>query len=373
MSILATRKFLANLNYEHGTPEKIGVLLVNLGTPEAPTPTALRPYLKEFLSDPRVVEIPRLIWWPILNFIILNIRPKKSAEKYASVWTKDGSPLMVNSIGQLEGLKRLLMEANKKIVVELAMRYGNPSIDSAILRMMDQDVQKLFILPLYPQYSGSTTATVFDKVFESIAKLRNPPSLRLRKSFHDHPMYIASIASDIEKYWSRNGKPDQLLFSFHGVPLRSLQDGDPYHCQCHKTARLVAEKLSLEDSDWTISFQSRFGKAEWLKPYTTSTIVKLAQERNIKKLHVICPGFISDCLETLEEINMEAREDFLEAGGSDFKYIPCLNFSENAIKLIHSLVLDDIEGWGNNDLGHEKKERELLLQRKKALFLGAKK
>ena len=181
-------------------------------------------------------------------------------------------------------------------------------------------------------------------------------------------MYIASIASDIERYWSRNGKPDQLLFSFHGVPLRSLQDGDPYHCQCHKTARLVAEKLSLEDSDWTISFQSRFGKAEWLKPYTTSTIVKLARERNIKKLHVICPGFISDCLETLEEINMEAREDFLEAGGSDFKYIPCLNFSENAIKLIHSLVLDDLEGWGNNDLGDDEKERELLLQRKKHCF-----
>ena len=253
------------------------------------------------------------------------------------------------------------------------MRYGKPSIESAIFRMVEQDVQRLVILPLYPQYSGSTTATVFDKVFDSIAKLRNPPSLRLRKSFHDYPVYIATISNDIEKYWSRTGKPEHLLFSFHGVPLRSLQDGDPYHCQCHKTARLIAEKLSLKENEWTISFQSRFGKAEWLKPYTTSTIINLARERNVKKLHVICPGFISDCLETLEEINMEAREDFLEAGGSEFKYIPCLNFSDNAIKLIHSLVTDDLEGWENNDLGSNDKDRELSLQREKALLLGAKK
>ena len=372
MSILGATKFFSNPNYKHGSADKVGVLLVNLGTPEAPTADALRPYLKEFLSDPRVVEIPRLIWWPILNLIILNVRPKKSAEKYLSVWTEQGSPLMVNSLGQLAGLKRKLKGRNEKIVVELAMRYGKPSINSAILKMMEQDVDKLLILPLYPQYSGSTTATVFDKVFESISKLRNPPSIRLRKSFHDHPDYIVAVANDIEKFWLKNGKPEHLLFSFHGVPVRSLQDGDPYHCQCHKTARMVSEKLALKESQWTISFQSRFGKAEWLKPYTTSTIVNLAEEKNIRKLHVICPGFISDCLETLEEINMEAREDFLNAGGSSFKYIPCLNFSENSINLLHMLVKDEIEGWDRRGLKDEEKEKELSFQRKKALLLGAK-
>ena len=368
-------QFYSNRDYKHGTPEKVGVLLVNLGTPDSPTPRALKRYLKEFLSDPRVVEIPRVLWWPILNLIILNIRPKKSAEKYLSVWTEDGSPLLVNSKLQAKGLKNLFNERDncqKNIIVELAMRYGNPSIESALEKMAQDNVGKLVVLPLYPQFSASTTATVFDKVFTKLSKFRNPPAVRLIKSYHDQSAYVQAVANKVAEFWNYNGRPSHLLFSFHGVPIRSLYEGDPYHCQCQKTARLVADELNLKEGEWTISFQSRFGKAEWLKPYTTATIQKLAKEDGVKKLDVVCPGFLSDCLETLEEIDMEAREDFLDAGGENFRYIPCLNGSSQAVEMLAEIAIDEMASWATGGGRKEPDANELIFQKHRATALGAK-
>ena len=354
-------------DFKHENPEKTGVLLVNLGTPEHPSPSSLRRYLKEFLSDPRVVEIPSLVWWPILNFIILTIRPKKSAEKYASVWTSEGSPLRVHSEKLLERLKQNLKIQNINVEIALAMRYGNPNIADSIDELRKKNVNKLLILPLYPQYSASTTATVFDKVFEKLIKLRNPPAIRTVKSFHDDESYISSISKQIMQFWEKTPKPDMLLFSFHGIPVRSLYKGDPYHCHCLKTARLVAENIGLRDCDWKVSFQSRFGKAEWLKPYTTQIIQNLPK-KGVRSLHVICPGFVSDCLETLEEIAMDAKEDFIDAGGSKFMYIPCVNESSLGVEMMTDILIKGLEGWPTEPwtqeiLDMKKTQKELALKK----------
>jgi ferrochelatase len=353
--------------FSHDNPEKTGVLMVNLGTPEEPSASALRKYLKEFLSDPRVVEIPSLVWWPILNFIILTIRPKKSAEKYASVWTNEGSPLRVNSEKLLTKVKENLKNHDINVEVSLAMRYGQPSISDCIDDLRKKNVNRLLILPLYPQFSASTTATVFDKVFEKLIRLRNPPALRTVKSFHDDESYIAGMANQVLKFWEKTPKPDLLLFSFHGIPVRSLYKGDPYHCHCLKTARLIAEKIGLNEEDWKVSFQSRFGKAEWLKPYTTKVIQSLPKN-GVRSLHVICPGFVSDCLETLEEISMEARDDFLEAGGTEFKYIPCLNDTSLGVDLMTKILIKELngwptEGWTQEILDLKKTQKELAVKK----------
>jgi ferrochelatase len=355
--------------FRHGSRLKVGVLLVNLGTPEAPTGPALRRYLKEFLSDPRVVEIPKFVWWPLLNFIILNTRPKKSAAKYASVWLKEGSPLRVHSERQVAKTTEALRAAGYDLELELAMRYGEPSIAQGLDRLKDKGVNRVLVLPLYPQFSASTTATVFDKVYDALAAMRSPPALRTIRHFHDHPAYIQAVATSIRQHWESHGRGDLLLMSFHGVPKRSLMKGDPYHCECHKTGRLIAAELGLSDNQWRVSFQSRFGPAEWLKPYTAELFEQLPLG-GVKRLDVVCPGFISDCLETLEEIAMEGKEEFFTAGGEQYQFIPCLNDSDEAVALLTSLIVQETMGWPVRPESVEA-EADRGVARSRALSLGA--
>jgi ferrochelatase len=331
--------------HTHGTPEKTGVLLINLGTPDAPTAQAVRPYLKEFLGDPRVVEIPRLLWWLILNGIILNVRPKKSAEKYASIWQKEGSPLRVHTERQASLLQGLLTKrSNAPIVVEHAMRYGQPSIPAALRKLREQNCQRILVVPMYPQYAASTTATATDIVFRELQSIRNTPALRTIRHFHDDTGYIRALAANISEYWAAHGRPERLLMSFHGLPKFSLEKGDPYHCECMKTGRLLAEALGLQDGQYAITFQSRFGKAEWLQPYTSATLEAWGAEK-LKRVDVVCPGFVADCLETLEEIAMEGKETFQHAGGGEYRYIPCLNARDDWMLALTDLVLDNLQGW----------------------------
>ena len=331
--------------HPHGTAQRTGILLVNLGTPDAPTAQAVRPYLKQFLGDPRVVEIPRLLWWPILNGIILNTRPGKSAKKYASIWLDEGSPLRVYTEQQTAALRARLAElASFAPIVDFAMTYGNPSIADALTRMKRQNCQRILILPMFPQYAASSTAPVFDQVFAALQKMRNQPAIRTVRNFHDDPGYIASLAANVGEYWAAHGRPEVLVMSFHGVPQYAMDKGDPYHCECQKTGRLLAEALGLAPEQYRVSFQSRFGRAEWIKPYTTATLKELGGNKT-RRVDVICPGFVADCLETLEEIAMEGREDFLHAGGGEYRYIPCLNARPDWTDALARLALDNLHGW----------------------------
>ncbi len=353
--------------YTHGTPEKTGILLINLGTPDAPTPQAVRAYLKEFLSDPRVVEIPKFVWWFILNGIILNVRPKKSAAKYASIWMAEGSPLRVYTEQQTALLQgHLLAQTRAPLVVDYAMRYGNPSIPSVLRKLKEQNCQRILIVPMYPQYAASTTATALDLVFRELQQWRNQPALRTIKHFHDDDGYIKALAQNINDYWMQHGRPDKLVMSFHGLPRFSLDKGDPYHCECLKTGRLLAERLGLKKEQYTLSFQSRFGKAEWLQPYTTSTFKELGKQQ-LKRVDVVCPGFVADCLETLEEIAQEGKEDFQHAGGGEYHYIPCLNGRNDWMHALTKLVLDNLHGWLETD-----DSAQLEQSRLRALAAGAK-
>jgi ferrochelatase len=330
--------------YSHGTVAKTAVVLVNLGTPDAPTASAVRRYLKEFLSDPRVVEIPSAIWWFILNGIILPIRSGKSAQKYASIWTNDGSPLKVHTEKQAKLLQGYLGERGHQVTVDYAMRYGSPSLPQVLQRLKAGGHDRILVLPAYPQYSGTTTASVFDAVFAHFARARNVPELRFVKHYHDHEGYIRALQKSVSAHWDMYGRPDKLVMSFHGVPKRTLELGDPYHCECYKTARLLAEKLHLAQDQYVLTFQSRFGKAEWVQPYTAPTLQKLARE-GIRRVDVMCPGFTSDCLETLEEIAMEARHDFLSAGGKEFNYIPCLNDAPAWMQALAEITEQHMIGW----------------------------
>lgn len=332
-------------NIPHGTPSKTGILLVNLGTPDEPTAAAVRPYLKQFLGDPRVVEIPRAVWWLILNGIILNIRPQKSAEKYASIWMPEGSPLRVYTEKQVTLLQGYLGERSKApFIVDYAMSYGNPSIADALQKLKAQNCQRILIVPMFPQYAASATAPVFDQAFSALQSMRNTPALRTIRNFHDHPGYIKALAGNINDYWMKNGRPEKLVMSFHGVPQYTLDKGDYYHCECHKTGRLLAQELGLKPEQYVVSFQSRFGKAEWIKPYTTATLLELGKKKT-QRVDVVCPGFTADCLETLEEIAMEGREDFQHAGGGEYHYIPCLNDRNDWILALTDLVMDNLHGW----------------------------
>lgn len=352
--------------FTHGTPEKTGILLINLGTPEAPTAQAVRPYLKEFLGDPRVVEIPRLIWWFILNGIILNVRPKKSAAKYASVWLPEGSPLRVYTEKQAVLLQGYLSQETKApLAVEYAMRYGTPSIPSVLRKLKQQNCQRILVVPMYPQYAASTTATATDIVFGELQQMRNTPALRTVKHFHDDPGYIKALAANVNEYWMKHGRPEKLLMSFHGLPKYTLEKGDPYHCECLKTGRLLAEALGLKAEQYSVSFQSRFGKAEWLQPYTSATLKQWGAAK-LSRVDVVCPGFVADCLETLEEIAMEGKEDFQHAGGGEYHYIPCLNERPEWIHALTALVLDNLQGWLSAP-----KLAELEQGRLRALALGA--
>lgn len=332
--------------HTHGTPEKTAILLINLGTPDAPTAAALRPYLKQFLGDPRVVEIPRPLWWLILNGIILNTRPKQSAKKYASVWMSEGSPLKVHTERQTGLLRERLAKAvsNAPLVVDYAMRYGHPSIPDVLHKLKEQNCQRILLLPLYPQYAASTVATACDVVFAELQTMRNAPALRTIRHFHDHAGYIAASAQNIRDYWTLHGRPDTLVMSFHGLPRYTLNKGDPYHCECLKTGRLIAEALDLRQDQYLVTFQSRFGRAEWLQPYTSATLKKLGKS-GMKRVDVVCPGFVSDCLETLEEIAMEGKETFQHAGGGDYHYIPCLNERPDWMRALTDLALDNLGGW----------------------------
>lgn len=353
--------------FTNGTPEKTGILLVNLGTPDAPTAQAVRPYLKEFLSDPRVVEIPKPIWWLILNGIILNVRPKKSAEKYASIWMKEGSPLRVHTEKQAALLEGYLDERTKApFVVDYAMSYGNPSIASVMQKLKAQNCTRILVVPMYPQYAASSTATVFDRVFAAVQSMRNTPAIRTIKHFHDDAGYIKALAANVNEYWMKHGRPEKLVMSFHGVPQFSLDKGDPYHCECLKTGRLLAEQLGLKPEQYKVSFQSRFGKAEWVKPYTMTTLQELGKQ-NIKRVDVVCPGFVADCLETLEEIAMEGKEEFQHAGGGEYHYIPCLNERNDWMYALTDLVMDNLQGWLI-----EPDATELEQGKQRALALGAK-
>ncbi|MEI7842979.1 MAG: ferrochelatase [Gallionellaceae bacterium] len=354
-------------SYAHGTPEKTAVLLINLGTPEAPTAQAVRPYLKEFLSDSRVIEIPKAIWWFILNGIILNVRPKKSAAKYASVWMEEGSPLKVYTSRQTTLLSNHLRARvdDAPVVVEYAMRYGNPSVASVLAKLKAQNCQRILLLPLYPQYAASSSATAIDAVLNPLLKMRNMPALRTIKHFHDDAGYIKATAQNIRDYWTLHGQPEKLVMSFHGVPRYTLEKGDPYHCECLKSGRLIAEELGLNKDQYIVSFQSRFGKAEWVKPYTTATLKALGQQKT-KRVDVVCPGFVADCLETLEEIAQEGKEDFQHAGGGAYHYIPCLNERPDWIAAMGDLVMANLQGWLiKSDAA------QLEQSRLKALALGA--
>ncbi|HTN95061.1 MAG TPA: ferrochelatase [Gallionella sp.] len=354
--------------YAHGTPARTGILLINLGTPDAPTAQAVRPYLKEFLGDPRVVEIPRAIWWLILNGIILNTRPKRSAAKYATIWMPEGSPLRVHTEKQTSLLRGFLSQRTKApFVVDYAMRYGNPSIPGVLRKLKEQHCQRILVVPMYPQYAASSSGTAFDVVFAEILKMRNTPALRTIRNFHDNPGYIKALANNISDYWMKNGRPEKLVMSFHGLPQFSLDKGDPYHCECQKTGRLLAQELGLKPGQYFISFQSRFGKAEWLKPYTTATLQELGKKKT-KRVDVVCPGFVADCLETLEEIAMEGKEDFQHSGGGEYHYIPCLNERNDWMHALTDLVMDNLQGWLTTPDAAELEQGRLL-----ALAMGAKK
>ncbi len=299
-----------------------GVLLVNLGTPSAPTARAVRAYLAEFLADPRVVELPRLLWLPILHGIVLRTRPARSAHKYAAIWTVEGSPLAVHTARQAE----LLRAAMPGVQVEYAMRYGEPGIPAALARF--RQARDVVVLPLYPQYSRSTTESVRDRL---------PPGTRMVESFADHPAYIAALAAGVRRHWQRHGRSAMLVMSFHGLPERAVKRGDPYAGECHATARALAIALGLAPNEWQVTFQSRFGAARWLQPYTQPTLEALARN-GTASVDVVCPGFVADCLETLEEIGIVAREAFLAAGGKEFRLIPCLNESAEWIEALAAII-----------------------------------
>lgn len=330
---------------DHGAARRTAVLLVNLGTPEAPTRTALRAYLGEFLWDPRVVEIPRPLWWLILNLFVLNLRPAKSAAKYARIWLPEGSPLKLHTERQAALLQGWLGEAGKpEVAVAWAMRYGQPSIAGVLDRLKAGGVERVLVLPAYPQYAASAAGSVMDAVADWIKRTRNPLEIRFVKHFPDDPGYIASVAATVSEYRAAHGRPDKLLMSFHGLPRRSLDLGDPYYCECRKTGRLIAEALGLTADQYQISFQSRFGKAEWLKPYTQATLEELGHA-GTRRVDVICPGFVADCLETLEEIAMDCKQDFLSSGGGEYHYIPAVNERPDWIAALGALAERHLAGW----------------------------
>jgi ferrochelatase len=326
---------------------RIGVVLLNLGTPDGTDYWSMRRYLDEFLSDRRVIELPRVLWQPLLKLVVLTTRPTRSGRAYAAIWNKerDESPLLTTTRAQAAGLRERLETAHPELMVDWAMRYGNPSTDSVIRRLHAAGCQRLLLLPLYPQYAAATVASACDAAFRTLMRLRWQPAVRTLPAYHDHPLYIRLIADSIRDHLAGlDWRPDRVVMSFHGLPKAYLLKGDPYHCQCQKTARLVREDLGWPEERLTICFQSRFGKAEWLQPYLDATLARLPGE-GVKRIAVISPGFASDCVETLEEIDQEGRETFVHAGGERFSYIPCLNASSGHIDLMEALALNELQGW----------------------------
>ncbi|MDY7576057.1 ferrochelatase [Actimicrobium sp. CCI2.3] len=358
--------------YTHGSAVKTAVVLVNLGTPDEADAPSVRRYLKQFLSDPRVVEIPRAIWWLILNGIILPIRASKSAAKYALIWTKEGSPLKVHTEKQSTMLRGYLGEQGHAVEVRYAMSYGNPSLPDVLNALQVEGCDRILIVPAYPQYSATTTASIFDAVTSHYRTVRNIPELRFIKHYHDDPAYIAALKESVLTHWQSNGRGNKLVLSFHGVPKRTLLLGDPYHCECYKTARLLRTALGLTQDELLVTFQSRFGKAEWLQPYTAPTLVQLAKD-GLERVDIMCPGFTSDCLETLEEISLEAKHDFLEAGGKEFHYIPCVNEAPSWVGALATITARHLQGWPTqqSDADKEADSAQNVIAANEARRLGA--
>lgn len=362
-----------SLPFRHKTQLKIGILLTNLGTPDAPTAAALRSYLREFLWDKRIVDLPRPVWWLMLQVILL-IRPGRSAKNYNKIWTDAGSPLLAISQQQLAAIRRRVSELTQApVVVELGMRYGNPSIEHALQKLHEADAQRVLVFPLYPQYSSSTTASTFDAVARAVKDWRWVPELRFINTYHDDPVYIDALVNSIQESWKQHGQAQMLLFSFHGTPKRFLTTGDPYHCYCQTTARLVAEQLGIVEGRWQVTFQSIFGREEWLQPYTINTLETLAQS-GIKSVDVVCPGFSADCLETLEEIEEQNRDAFLKAGGERFHYIPALNDRPDHIEALLGQIRTHLSGWLDLSQAWDSKAQEQanVDREQRAMALGAK-
>ena len=334
-------RYLPEPERRQGGVARPAILLVNLGTPESPTPKAVRRYLRQFLSDPRVIEIPAALWLPILHGFVLNTRPRRSARKYATIWCADGSPLRVHT----ERQARLLAERfGSQARVEFAMRYGEPSIPDTLARLKSEGCERVLVLPLYPQYAASTTASALDQVAEFMLKTRNLPEIRLVKHFHDHPAYLDALAALVREYWRQSGRPDRLVMSFHGLPRYTVARGDPYCQECHETARLLAERLELPADAWQTAFQSRFGRTEWIGPYTESILSGYALQ-GVQRVDVVCPGFVADCLETLEEIGIEGKKVFLDAGGRQFHLLPCLNERDEWIQALADIARQHAGEW----------------------------
>lgn len=319
-----------------------GILLVNLGTPDQPDTPSVRRYLREFLSDPRVVEIPKLVWMIILHGVVLRIRPARSARLYKSIWTEAGSPLMAISLQQRDKLEQALRAGGQDdFELKLAMRYGKPSIPDTLRAFQQQGIHRLLVLPLYPQYASPTTGSTFDAIAEEFRRWRWVPELHFTGGYHDHPLYIRALANSVEKHFAEFGKPQRLVLSYHGMPKRNLLLGDPYHCHCQKTSRLLVDLLGLGEDEVVTTFQSRFGKAEWLKPYTNVTLAALPGQ-GIKDVAIISPAFSADCLETIEELDQENRQVFMDAGGEQYRYIPCLNDQDDHIEMMLALLTPNL-------------------------------
>ncbi len=338
-------KYKGNPEYKHDSPSCIGVLITNLGTPDAATPAALRTYLAEFLSDPRVIEVPKFLWWFVLHGIILRARPKNSAALYKKVWTDEGSPLLSISKKQAEGIQKLLDEQHSgKVKVELAMRYGNPSIESGLDKLRAANARRIIILPLYPQYSAATTGSTFDAIADQLKQWRWVPELRMVNHYHEDEGYIDAIANSIKQHWQDKGQAEKLVFSYHGMPQHYIDAGDPYFDECNQTSKCIVEKLGINDDEWITTFQSRFGPRKWLQPYTDETLKELGKN-GTKHVQIICPGFSADCLETLEEINIQNKGFFIEAGGEEFSYIPALNDSDEHIQALSNIIIKNCQRW----------------------------
>ncbi|MEA1890370.1 MAG: ferrochelatase [Pseudomonadota bacterium] len=332
-------------DFKHDKQARIGVMLVNLGTPDDTSVSAVRRYLDQFLSDPRVVEFPRFLWWLVMHLFILRFRPRKVAQAYKTVWRPDGSPLLVYSQAQSDALQAALDgHFPERYTVSLAMRYGKPAIHEVMEKFRRQHCRYLLVIPMFPQYSATTTASVFDEVAGILKSWRMLPQLRMPMHYHDRSSYIEALAMSVEASWQKNGRGQQLLMSFHGLPQRYHRAGDPYYCECMKTARLLADRLGLEGPDWQVVFQSRFGREPWLQPYLDKTLSKLPAS-GVKSVDVICPGFAADCLETLEEVAEQNRDFFFKAGGERFQYIPALNDQAGHINMLVEMVENETRQW----------------------------
>ncbi|MBS0421449.1 MAG: ferrochelatase [Proteobacteria bacterium] len=345
-------RYVSSPEFHRDGAERIGILLVNSGTPASPAPKDVRKFLAGLLGDPRVVELPRALWLPILHGLILPFRPHRSARKYRKIWSKEGSPLLVLSEKlRAELIGTLAQRMLAPLSIELAMMYGgDPSVPQALTRLRESGAQRILVVPLFPQYCGATTGAAYDQVNAELRRWRWLPELRYVAEYHDYPGYIDSLRASVVQHWDQHGRTQHLLMSFHGIPERYFHNGDPYFCKCQKTARLLADELLLKDSEWSVSFQSRFGRDAWLKPYT-STVLEDMPGRGTRRVTVVCPGFAIDCLETLEEIEMENRDLFMAAGGEQFQYVPALNARQEHARFLADLIARHCQGWTQVELG----------------------